>query len=263
MSLDIFQNNGKFLMLALDHRGSIKKVIGVDKTIINIKREIIEALESQFSAVLLDAEYGLPAYQERTKPYLLALEKSGYRQVNGERLTELEYSVSQIKALGASGAKLLLYFNPHARTASQQLETARKALQDCLRAGLPLFLEIVTYDGATVVDSVKAFVTANIIPDVFKLEYARSLEGCREISQIVGQTPWILLTAGKSFDVFKENLKVAIQGGAAGFLAGRALWQEFLTLQKEERSEFLNKTLPERFRIIANIALGEVIKSYG
>lgn len=273
MDLAQFTSNGKFLMLALDHRGSFKKLINPqdpdvvsDEQVIELKSEIIQALENQFSGLLIDEVWGLEAYRDRAKPFLLPLEKSGYEEVNGERVTKLEYSVEQIKNLGASGAKLLLYFNPNVPSAQRQLETAKKVIEDCQAADFPYFLEIVTYtpdvslqshigSGSLVVESVKMFLDQGIVPDVWKLEYPGSPEECEKLTELVGETPWILLTGGQTFEQFKPELEVVIRGGAKGFLAGRALWQEVCKLSSEEKQKFLNEVLPVRFRELAEIAI--------
>lgn len=259
MDLNRFTIDGKFLMLALDHRGSIKNLINPQnpedvskEDLVKLKSEIINSLKDQFSSLLIDQEYGLPAYKEKTKPFLLALEKTGFIAQGEERITELEYSVVQIKEQGASGAKLLIYFNPNMPSSGRQLATARHVMEECKSNNFPFFLEIVTYgQGTNLVEaSVKRFIEEGIMPDVWKLPYPDS---CREITNMLGTAPWILLTGGESFDVFKARLENAVLSGAKGFLAGRALWQEACSLKGEGKQKFLSETLPERFRIISQI----------
>lgn len=271
MNLDQFTKNGKYLMLALDHRGSFKKLMNPENTdsvndgqVVALKKDIIDSVEDQFSGLLIDATYGLKAYPGKHKPFLLPVEKTGYIDRAGERVTELEYSVQQLKDLGASGAKILLYFNPNIESAKAQLETAKKIIQECRVGDLPLFLEIVVYDRSgkvneadrpkLVLDSVKKFKEEGVIPDVFKLEYPGNEQACEEITKTCRGTPWILLTKGDTYEVFRQELAVAIRAGAAGFLAGRALWQEVCILQGLEKEEFLKTTLPDRFRSICKIS---------
>lgn len=135
MNLDQFQKDNKYLMLALNHRGSFKKLMnsGSPDAVTNeeaskLKKEIIESLADQFSGLLIDVDYCLPAYKGKDKPFLLPLEKSGYTEDLRERVTQLERSAEELKNLGASGAKLLLCFNPNLVSATQQIETAKKAL---------------------------------------------------------------------------------------------------------------------------------------
>lgn len=264
MSFEVFTSHGKFLMLALDHRQGMKSLMGEETPegeLIVLKRLIIEAVIDQCSGLLIDEELGLPAYVRRTKPYLLPLEKTGYEEVSGERFTKLQYEASNLIALGASGAKLLLYFNPTFPNAQRQLELAKEALKDCLKHSFPLFIEIVTYGEKSeeekkmlVVEGVKAFLDAQVVPDVFKIEYPGDAVSSSKITQMLGSTPWILLSGGDHFETFREHVRVAIHAGARGFLAGRALWQELPGLIGGEKEAFLLKTLPNRFGSLSEIA---------
>lgn len=275
MNLDKFTHNSKFLMLALDHRGSFKKLINplnpdsvMDAQAISLKKEIIDSIKDQFSALLIDQDWGLPAYSDRIKPFLLPMEKSGYEQSGKDRITELKFSVEDLKKAGASGAKLLIYFNPWGKTAQIQLGVVKKVLQQCAQNNFPLFLEIRTYDGdreadkmeegereKIVVTSLKLFVEHKILPDVFKLEYPGSAVSCQTITAILDptKTPWILLTMADTFNHFAKILEEATIRGCEGFLAGRALWQEVCALQGVDKEYFLTETLPERFKKLTEI----------
>ena len=259
-------------MLAIDHRGSFKKIINsqnpetvTDKEIVKTKSEIIGYLSDQISGVLLDVKWGLPAYKltaSKNKPTLLAIEKTGYQEKPDGRITELEYNVNYLKSLGAKGIKLLIYFNPYSSTATQQLQTTRSVYRDCQLIDLPLFLEIVTYHTSVtinknnnlVVESVKRFLAESIHANVFKLEYPGNKNACRQINGLLKGAPWILLTRGENFEIFKQQLQSAVQHGCQGFLAGRALWQELGHFQGEERRRFLRDTVSNRFKEIAEIA---------
>ncbi len=270
MDLAQFTRGGKYLMLALDQRGSFKKAINpkspdlvTDQEIIDLKRQIIKAIDDQFSAILIDKAWGYRAF-DKSKPFLLPIEKSGYSDNQGERLVQLEYTPSQLKDFGASGAKLLLYFNPDQKSAQDQIEVARKIMIECRELDFPLFLEIVTYnpDGSMikdkpkiVLDSVKLFIKNEVVPNVWKLEYPGSKEACVELTKLVEDIPWIILTAGAPFEVFKQRLEDAASSGVSGCLAGRALWQEACSLKGDEREQFLSSTYPQRFKIVSEILL--------
>lgn len=277
MDLGKFTKDGKFLMLALDHRQSFKKLMNPDspdsvsdQEVVELKSDIIDSLKDQFSGLLIDETYGLEAYPNHTKPFLLPVEKTGYTDEDGERITELEYTVPQLLSWGAFGAKLLLYFNPHLESARKQMETARKVLEDCKAHDFLMFLEIVTYEtkregvnlihlegvyskAGLIIESLRSFYEVDLIPDVWKLEYPGSVDACEEITKMVVKTPWILLTGGSSFKEFKKELEVAAEAGAGGFLAGRALWQEVCQMEGEKRQNFLKKTLPERFQLLSEV----------
>ncbi len=263
-----FQTDGQFLMLALDHRESFKKLMNPDDPesvsdhdAIQLKTEIIQSLQSQFSGLLIDTDYGLPAIQglRLARPYLLPIEKTGYIERSGGRLTEIERTAAELKQLGAGGAKLLLYFNPNHPSSVQQLETAQRVVADCQAEALPLFLEIVAYgDKPTaktdlVVTALEKFLAAGIQPDVYKLGYPGSVEACNHITTLLDGRPWILLTAGETFQVFTGQLTAAAQAKVRGFLAGRGIWQEVCQMTGADKAKFLAETLPQRFRQICEI----------
>lgn len=281
MNLSQFQKNSKYLMLALDHRGSFKKLMNPQNPdsveayqAIDLKKQIINSVKDQMSGILIDTDFGLAAY-DKSKPFLLPIEKSGYKDEGGERITEIVYSVEQLKNWGASGAKLLIYFNPYLDSYKLQLETAKKVIEECRQNDFPVFLEVVTYKQSLpasfpsagekdheltlderpkyVLDSLQMFLNTGVIPDVFKLEYPGNKEACLKITELLNKIPWIILTRGVTFDEFVPQCKEAAESGCVGFLAGRALWQEVCTMGAQDKQEFLKETLPERFKTISEL----------
>lgn len=282
MDFNKFTDSGKFLMLAFDHRGSFKKLMNPEnpdsvtlEQEIKLKGRIINSVYDLMSSLLIDEEIGLPAFKgviesgKAPKPYLMPLEKSGYEQQGSERLTILEKSARQLKEQGADGAKLLLFFNPYADSAIKQIETAKNAMEDCLKNNMPFFLEPRTYNAAgkeadkmegeerekIAIETLKKLVNAGLVPDVYKLEYPGSEVASQTYTAILQEKniPWIMLTMGASFEEFTKQLEISAIRGCQGFLAGRALWQEACSLRGEELDIFLIKTLPERFRKISDI----------
>src|SRR5205807_10128576 len=50
-------------------------------------------------------------------------------------------------------------------------------------------------------------------------------KNCEGLSRAT-KVPWVVLSAGADFDVFRGLVEIACQGGASGFLAGRAIWKD-------------------------------------
>lgn len=281
MDSNIFTQNNKYLMLALDHRNSFKKAINPSnpdqvtaEQAIEIKKEIIKVMDPLMTGTLVDFDYGLVAYhqiieelgEQAAKPFLLPMEESGYQEVDGERTTNLKYNAEDLVQNKAKGAKLLLYFNPHAKSAGQQLEIAKQALQNVHDSNLPFFLEIVHYNTTpqqSLLESLKMFLEESICPDVFKLEYPGSAENCKKVTETLQcmtnghkGIPWILLTRGVEFEEFVQQLQVSMEAGCSGFLAGRSVWQEAVGMPDQtQREEFLSNTAKNRFEQICQIAL--------
>lgn len=264
-----FVRNKAMVMLAFDHRGSFKKMMEAqggeasEEMMIELKRRIMEAVEGKVSGVLIDQDYGLPAFKALglEMPFLLPIEKSGYSDEAGERVTEIGYTAESIKEEGALGIKLLLYVNPNLQNSwAKQMQTAKEVIIEGGRVGLPVFLEFVMYEAldkepGLVSEAVRQALGLGVKPDVWKLPYPGSAEECRQVSLLAGETPWILLTGGGDFESFAEESAIAFEAGAVGCLAGRSLWQEATSLYQEEEKlvEFLNITLVERVEKIKNI----------
>lgn len=121
---------GRFRMLAIDQRGSLRKMLskstgkdGKDITYHDMalaKWLVIEHLSPYFSATLTCPQYGLPEgirFLDRDSALLLAIEESGTKEggfKNREKLTNIldGWSVEKIKRTGADAVKLLLHYRP-------------------------------------------------------------------------------------------------------------------------------------------------------
>lgn len=261
--LDVFQKGKVFPMLAFDHRGSFVKLLtgtGEEPSrdfIIKIKRDILQALVPYISGTLIDEDYGLPALQSMHSlvPYLLPLEKTGYTDKQGERITEILTTPKQLIEKGAQGAKLLLYTNHNVSSWNAQIKTAKNQAYLCKEANLPFFLEFVLYEmdtikPGTVYETVEKAIQDGVTCDVWKLPYPGNELECQKITALVGNTPWIVLTGGTTFGQFEKQYHIAKKAGCSGFLAGRALWQEVGELWRDEVKyrDFLQNELPNRFK---------------
>ena len=263
--VDVFKKGNIFPMLAFDHRSSFVKLLtgnGAEPTveeIVQVKQDILRVVAPYMSGTLIDEDYGLPALKgmHSLVPYLLPLEKTGYTDKEGERITEILATPKQLIEKGAQGAKLLLYMNHNVPSWSAQIKTAKNQAFLCKEANLPFFLEFVLYTvgdtkPGTVFETVQKAIEDGLTCDVWKLPYPGSKEECEKITTLVGSTPWIVLTGGTTFEEFNTQYHVAKDAGCSGFLAGRALWQEVGTLwrQEKEYKDFLNQELPRRFRAL-------------
>ena len=275
MNLFDFKEGGIFVMAALDHRRSLIKMLGSGgkREVLEWKKEALAGLAGMASGVLVDFEYGLPAYQELglKKPFWLAMEASGWAGTENNRRTRLQHLAREIKGAGAGGAKLLVYYNPAARAAAGVRAIIKRAAQDCRREGIPFLLEVVTYGtgkGAgrarAIINSVREIKkAAGEIVEVWKLEFPgdvktatgrkKAAEECQKITEELDGKPWILLSAGEDFNVFKRQVEVAAANGASGFLAGRALWKDFGKYKNREK--FFTGIARRRFEQIKKIAI--------
>ncbi len=284
---------GTFTMVALDHRGSLRKALDPAapaqvpyEALVDLKLLLVRALGPHASAILLDPVYGAPqAIGAGALPgdvgLIVSLEASGYDGDATARLTAFipGWDVGKIKRMGASAAKLLLYYHPEAATAPEQEALVRRVADACVAHDIPFLLEPMSYtlDVAAPKGS-PAFArerprivhetATRLVPlgvDLLKAEFpsdlqfedgSEALEHCRRLTGAI-EAPWVLLSAAVDYDLFRRQVEIACRGGASGFLAGRAIWQEITRLRRQEWDEFAATVAVERLRTLAGIARAE------
>jgi tagatose-1,6-bisphosphate aldolase len=84
-------------------------------------------------------------------------------------------------------------------------------------------------------------------PDESKWQPA--LRGLSEASS----APWILLSAAVDFDTFLRQVTAACQAGASGTAVGRAVWQEAVTMENNQRLGFLRSTAHQRLARLTSL----------
>lgn len=272
--------NGTLSMLALDHRGSFKKMTADlfdgDATweqVVAEKVRLGNALLPHSTAVLMDPLYASGALVARgTLPgsvgFLVALERSGYDGPDSARENVIQegWTVEAIKRMGAAGVKLLVHFHPEASTAQRQIDFVSEVAAQCTEHDLVLVLEPVGYNPAgeksdpgyiegmadLVVETAKTFDRSGA--DILKLEFPllkdASFEDMTKACQAVTDAthlPWVVLSGGVPFDAFLSQVRAACAGGASGFLGGRAIWKEAMSIKRmAERDAFLAQVAAPR-----------------
>lgn len=68
---------------------------------------------------------------------------------------------------------------------------------------------------------------------------------CAELSETCS-IPWVVLSAGVSYETYLRRVNIACQAGASGVAAGRAIWKEAVNLKAGERAAFLTGSARQR-----------------
>jgi tagatose-1,6-bisphosphate aldolase len=263
---------GRFVVLALDHRQNLRREIdpehpeGVSVTaMVELKRAIVRALAPLASGVLLDPELGgAQCIADGSLPpgagLIVAIEASGFDGPPTERRSRVldGWSVRKARRMGASAAKLLLYYHPSAANAADQEALLARVTAECRAEDLPLFVEPLTYSAdpavprltgeerrAVVIETARRL--ARIGGDVLKVEFpydasvtdeARWAEACAELDA-ASPLPWVLLSGGVDDATFERQVEAACRAGASGVLVGRSVWAKAARLDGEARDRFL------------------------
>jgi tagatose-1,6-bisphosphate aldolase len=284
---------GIFKVLALDHRDSMRVEISPDNpasvpavTLTRVKMDLLKHLGGEATAVMLEPEYSIAeAIMTRSLPgavgFLAAVEAQGYLGNPAARRTSLlnGWSVEKAKRVGANAIKLLVLYRPDAGAVTEEQDKLiSQVVADCSRYDIPLFLEPLPYrlDGQRRLDSPEfAAIRRRIItetvrrlaplgPDVLKVPFPIDTtqdetrtawaEACAELDE-ASHIPWVLLSGGDPYELFCEQVRIACEAGASGFLAGRALWRDCVAATDEQRARLIELTVLPRFRELARVAV--------
>jgi len=249
------------------------------------KLELCSSLAEHASAVLLDPIFGAAqcighGVLPNSTGLLVSIEASGYGGGKEYRITKLldGWSVDKIKRMGASAAKLLVYYRPDLEElASKLLNMLDMIAMECIKYDLPFLVEPLSYPIGNENDNPEQFAAAReqlvlktarditALPiDVLKAEFPADLrykkgktelvDLCRQLD-ISSQVPWVVLSAGVDFELFCQQVEIACQGGASGFLGGRAIWQQAMYIDDtKERVHFLSTVGADRLKRLNEIA---------
>ena len=285
-------------MFALDHRGNLQRALSPDdpqsvtyEQMVSFKLEVTAAMSPVSSGILLDPQYGAgqAVAANAIAPgcgLLVAVEKTGYTGNPAARESQIlpGWSVEKIARMGADGVKLLIYYHPDAPNATDQEELVAEVGELCRQYDMPFFLEPLSFSldpdvkklasaekRAVVTETARRLTPFGV--DVLKAEFPINIadeddealwaEACAEVSK-ASVCPWIILSAGVTFEEFERQTSVACRSGASGVLVGRAVWAEAAALPGAAdlvglaRQEFLRISGVERMN-----RLTEVIEEHG
>jgi len=274
MSLEGISDDGRFAVLAIDHRDSLRAVLAPDaqesvaaSDITALKRELVTMLASAATGVMLEPEYSIPHLLDGTLPdgvgFTAALEAQGYAYDPDTAATAIlhGWSVEAAAACGASAAKLLVFYRPdRAEHAAAQERVALQVLTECRRVGIPLVLEPLFYGLSNpgqrqdiVIETVKRFAAMDPhllklpfpVDPVFEPDRAVWSAACQQINERC-HMPWTLLSGGGSFESYRDQVATAVSAGCSGFMAGRALWGEAAVAPPSERAGVISDLVAPR-----------------
>lgn len=264
--------HGRFKMTAVDQRPPIINPIAAARggtapweDVARFKTMLVEELQGQSTAVLLDPNFAYPMAAMKVDPRLgliMTLEEAVFTETADGRLSgEIDdWSVEKIKRAGADAVKVLCWYRPDAPKTINDAQKAftRKIGEDCRKYDIPYLYELLVYPlpgeknqttqyiemadkkSELVLESIAEFAKPEYAIDVFKLESpvpARDCPGAGqpgsekvqalfdEMGRLTGR-PWVMLSAGAGMGEFKNVLSHAYAAGASGYLAGRAIWSE-------------------------------------
>ncbi|WP_063837103.1 hypothetical protein [Phaeacidiphilus oryzae] len=279
---------GTFAMVAADQRDSLRTMMaeraGVpgsaipDDRLTAFKTAVARELGPYASALLIDRRYGYRRLiDDRVLPAgcapILAVDVLDQRPGGPVEDTALEADVDTAAVVrdGTRGLKLLVIWRRDGRR-EQRIALASRFVELCRTAGLASVLEPVARAtpeeeragtfalNDAIVEAAREL--APLRPSLYKCQVPdggvggldRLTAQAARIDEVV-DVPWVVLSQGVAAGDFPTAVEAACRAGASGFLAGRALWTDALT---GDRDAALRGPSAERLR-----RLGEIVDAHG
>ncbi len=283
----ITDEKGRFRVFALDQSNSFKKALRAlaeklgkpaeptYEQIRDCKIEMVKVLSPLSSAVLLDVNFGArQALNALSFPKSVGLIVRSEASKDAGIPSDFEpgWSVEKIKKMGAAAVKLLVYLDVEDKeNVKAQVGFVEKVSKACAEQDILLMTEELSFprkgeDKTT--PAYKARKVKNILEatkligpatDILKLEFPANMKDDSD-DQIVDNLgklneaairPWVLLSAGEKFDIFSTQVELAMKAGCSGYMAGRAIFNEYFDYNTPaERAKFLATTGVDRMKIL-------------
>jgi len=226
------------------------------------KRIVVETLSADATTVLVDAALGrdlLPSYHPSCVK-MLAYEADVYHIADDDRITKLpdNLKVSDYPDLDVPVLKFFLYYGPNDQVDLNQrkADLVAKIGAECRNEGIAFLFEPIVYDReitdgtsadyalaktglvrsaterfadpAFNIDFLKVEIPVNLSHIGSAMSQAQAEAAFRETAQAAGDIPLLYLSAGVTFEQFRDALVLSRKAGveAKGFMCGRAIWSD-------------------------------------
>lgn len=272
-----------FSMVAIDQRDTLRRLLRAagqpdhDQALRDFKAAVMDSLAGAASAVLTDAEFGLPAARAAglgrgTGPGLILTADQLFTDADG-RLTDsvLDETVLSDPGLlaGADALKFLVLWPDAADRARRDraLDAIGRFVERCAELGLLAVVETIIAEPGHRLDTAQfdaaltdaALACAQLGPGLYKTQVpGRGQQDPARIQAVSEQItvtlpcPWVVLSAGVPAADFPGAVQAACAGGASGFLCGQAVWGP--SIKASAPLEDLRTAAADRLATLAAVA---------
>jgi sulfofructosephosphate aldolase len=243
-------------MVAVDQREALRGMFAAhqstpvpDSQLTQFKVDVARELSPFASALLVDQEFGIDAIidQKVLAPTcgLIAAADLLVGPAGGaatDTAVDPDVDPLRMRDIGSVGLKFLVLWR-NDESPESRLKLVDEFNQLCAKSGLPSIIEVIVKpptDSSRSFDREEELVIAakeasTWNADLYKAEVPFHGEGdllaitrnAQRITEAVG-TPWVVLSNGVKAPFFADAVKACAQGGASGFLAGRAVWADIV-----------------------------------
>ena len=248
--------SGALAMVAVDQREALRGMFAAhqstpvpDSQLTQFKVDVARELSPFASALLVDQEFGIDAIIDQkalaSSCGLIAAADLLVGPAGGaatDTAVDPDVDPLRMRDIGSVGLKFLVLWR-NDESPESRLKLVDEFNQLCAKSGLPSIIEVIVKpptDSSRSFDREEELVIAakeasTWNADLYKAEVPFHGEGdllaitrnAQRITEAVG-TPWVVLSNGVKAPFFADAVKACAQGGASGFLAGRAVWADIV-----------------------------------
>lgn len=259
---DLARPSGTFAMAAMDQRESLRTMLrehgheSTDERVAAFKRAVARELAPHASGFLIEPEHLETVAPHVPHGLILAVDRLTQEVGGPVEDTALDEDARPTDAV--VGLKLLVIWRDDERRA-ERVELARRFVALAERHGVLSVLEPVVrhadrewaiVEAARELGATRPSLYKCQVPLEGKGEPAAITAGARAIDAAL-PCPWVVLSQGVAADDFPAAVRASCEGGASGFLAGRALWTA--TLGADDPTELLREVSVPRLRELCAI----------
>lgn len=274
--------NGAMMVIACDQRGGMRGVLAdtseARSAISNhmlgqTKMDIAQYLARHSGCVLVDATCAVPAIVDggilhRNTAMLIGLDDSGWdTSPEGYRISNMVPGINarRVRELGGTGAKVMVYLRSDMPAANlRNIETLKAVIADFAAEDLLLVVEFLTYrleaeDPEAYAKRVPELIEGgsqiclDLGSKVLKIPFPGTPEACANITEMSGDVPWAVLSAGVDHPTFLTQVQIAMDNGASGVIAGRSLWKDCVSLDRSVTRDRLETIAVPRLKELQTI----------
>lgn len=273
---DISRPDGGFAMLAVDQREAMRLMFAAagqptpvaDSVLTDFKVAAAQILTPYASAVLADKQFCLDQIVEQravAEGCGLIVAADRFLPGNGIPVDSVEIDTDidpqRVREMGGKALKLLVLWRED-EPADARLAMVDDFVQRCRSAGLVSIIEPVVrpprrgwaFDRESAILAAAAEL-GSTAADLYKVEMPLNGKGdentllaaCQKLNDQMNM-PWVILSSGVEADIFGRAVRIAMKGGASGFLAGRAVWASVIGAQ-DPRTMLRDVSVPRLQRL--------------
>lgn len=267
-------DTGALCLLELDHPGLLAEQLHVDAAdpvgagfLQIVASELMETLSPDVSGVVLSSESSYYALEQKAQHtgVIFSLEKQieMSEPLSVPTLTA-NWGIVQTRNNYAL-AKVQLSYHPQEKLAVQKLQLVAELAEYAHHEGIDFVLELTpVHEGDLEQVLLQSIGEFKSLVDLLVLPPTSSLTAVTITAEL--DAPWIMAQREGSYDQYKEQLRVCLESGAVGFLAGAAVWGDLWAQVPEltdaaARRKLMETAIRDRFVELGRITAEMVGKA--